>query len=55
MRHDRDLVLPTDRGKDGPNIRVAEGRVEVSGPVLRAGADPAGRRVLDRDESGDRG
>lgn len=49
-RYDRDLILPADGRKDRPNLRVSEGRVEVSGTILRARADLPGRRILDRDE-----
>lgn len=43
-RYDRDLIIPADGGKDGPDTRVSEGRVEVSGAILRARV--AGRVAL---------
>jgi len=55
VRHNGDLILPADRRENGPDLRVGEGGVEVSGTVLRARADPSGRRILDRDQLRDLG
>ncbi len=39
-RHNRDLVIPSDGGKNGPNLRISKGGIEVGRAILRARADP---------------
>jgi len=53
VRHDGDLVLSADGGKNGPNLRVSKGCIQIGCPVLRARADPSCCRVLDRHQASD--
>ena len=53
VRDHGDLVVAADGREHRPDLRVAEGGVEVGRPVDRGGVEPPGRRVLDRDQPGD--